>query len=160
MKIKHIWSVLCQDSTLNQDDNVISLNKVLEALSIDLTPFKTSIGKPLPEKINLPLNYEIVSFWLKDKIEELAKGEIEYMLISPEKKELMKVAQKIEIPVSTKRLRSRMKIAGISLTKAGDYMLQVRIKEDGANAFRLVAELPLEVKISLRNASPNPSIKN
>lgn len=149
MKAQHVWSVLCQDSTLNQDDNIISLNKVLEELSISLAPAPESKGNHLPNKINLPLNYEIVSMWFKDKKEEVVTGEVEYILVSPKGEELLKTIQNIQIPANIRRFRSRMKISGMPLTQAGDYSFQVKIKEEGEKNFRSVAILPLEVKISL-----------
>lgn len=46
------------------------------------------------------------------------------------------------------------------LTKAGDYIFKVKIKEEGEDAFRLVAELPLEVKINLQKTPVKPQRKN
>jgi len=75
MNIKHIWSVLCRESLINKDDNVISLNGVLEQLTVGLKPDRD--GK-LPEKVNIPINYEIVSFWIKEvDYTEEAKADIE-----------------------------------------------------------------------------------
>lgn len=65
MKIKHIWSVLCKESVINQDDNNVSIHGVLEELSVFLAPARET-GK-LPEKFGIPMNYEIVSMWQKDK---------------------------------------------------------------------------------------------
>lgn len=153
MKIKHIWSVLCKESLINQDDNVISLNGILEELTITLSP--PSESSKLPDKIELPFNYEIVSFWLKNQKGELVKAEVEYTLISPDGDELLKTVQNIEIPANAKRFRSRMKIIGISLTKGGDYYFRIKIKETGRDNFELVSELPLEVKITLASPRPN-----
>lgn len=158
MNIKHIWSVLCKESVINQDDNNISIHGVLEELSVFLSPVKET-GK-LPEKFGIPMNYEIVSMWQKDKEAESVKAEIEYIFIDPDNNELLKNKQMIEMPKTSRRHRSRMKITGMPLTKAGDYTFQVKIKEEGADAFRLVAELPLEVKINLQKPSVKPQAKN
>lgn len=158
MNIKHIWSVLCKESVINQDDNNVSIHGVLEELSVFLPPVKET-GK-LPEKFGIPMNYEIVSMWQRSKEVESAKAEIEYIFISSEKKELLRSKQTIEIPKASKRHRSRMKITGMPLTNAGDYTFQVKIKEEGADTFRLVAELPLEVKINLQKTPVRPQVKN
>ncbi|MEK7518011.1 MAG: hypothetical protein AAB583_05700, partial [Patescibacteria group bacterium] len=68
--------------------------------------------------------------------------------------------QMIEIPKTSRRHRSRMKITGMPLTKQGDYIFQVKIKEEGADDFRLVSELPLEVKINLQKPQVKPQVKN
>lgn len=145
MKIKHIWSVLCKESVVNQDDNLISIHGALEELNAILTPVDNKAK--IPTKINIPINYEITSFWFKKDKNNLAKAEIEYSLISPDRERLLNVIQNIEIPINIKRFRSRMKIAGIPLTKEGDYSFQVKLKEEGEKIFRTVSEIPLEIKI-------------
>src|SRR3989338_3345577 len=128
MKIKHVWSVLCKESVINQDDNNISIHGVLEELSVFLTPLKET-GK-MPEKFGIPVNYEIVSMWQRNKNVDLAKADIEYILIDSDNKEILKSTQIIEIRKTSRRHRSRMKITGMPLTKAGDYTFQVKIKEE------------------------------
>ena len=158
MNIKHIWSVLCKESVIDQLDNNVSIHGVLEELSIFLAPAKET-GK-LPEKFGIPMSYEIVSLWQRSKEVESAKAEIEYIFIDSENKELLKNTQRMEIPKNSRRFRSRIKITGMPLTKAGDYTFQVKIKEEEADTFRLVAELPLEVKISLEKIPIKPQVKN
>lgn len=158
MKIKHIWSVLCKESVINQDDNNISIHGVLEQLSVFLSPIKET-GK-LPEKFGIPMNYEIVSMWQRNKEIESAKAEIEYIFVDSENRELLKTTQMIEIPKTSRRFRSRMKITGMPLAKEGDYVFKVKIKEEESDAFRLVAELPLEVKINLQNTPTKPPVNN
>lgn len=150
MKIRHVWSVLCKESVIDRDDNNISIHSVIEELSISLAP-ANGIGK-LPDKLNVPMNYEIVSLWQKGKEVELGRTEIEYLFIDPENKELLRNTQTIEIPKTSKRHRSRMKIMGMPLSKEGDYKFQIKMKEKGIDTFHLVAELPLEVKINLEKA--------
>lgn len=152
MKIKHIWSVLCKESVINQDDNLISIHGVLEELNVSLMPMN-SLSNKLPNKISIPMNYEVVSFWFKDKKTESVKAEVEYKLIDPENKELVKTIQNIEIPESIRRFRSRMKISGMPVTKEGDYVLRVSIKEQNSKKFETISELPLEIKIKVENSS-------
>lgn len=150
MKIKHIWSVLCKESVINQDDNTLYLHGLLEELTIALSSVNKE-SKPR-EKVGIPINYEIVSLWFKDKKEEIVKAEVEYTLISPEGSELLKTTQQMEMPRNVRRFRSRMKIAGMPITKDGDYSFQIKIKESEAKTFTLVSKLPLEVKVT-RNIS-------
>ena len=158
MKIKHIWSVLCKESVIDQADNNVSIHGVLEQLTIVLTLIN-KVGK-LPEKLSVPLNYEIVSLWQRSKEIESIKGDIEYILLDPDNKELLKNTQSMEIPKISRRFRSRMKISGLPLSKEGDYTLQVKVKEAGANTFHLVAEIPLEIKINLEKSQINSQLKN
>lgn len=142
MKIKHIWSILCKESVINQDDNLISIHGALEELKV-----KINEREKLPEVIPVNLNYEIVSYWFKEGKDELVKAEVKYKLLSPEGKELLTPpTHPIELPVKIRRFRSRMKIAGLPITKEGVYIFEIRIKEEGTKDFMLVSELPLEVK--------------
>jgi|SRR3989344_7002205 len=150
MKIRHIWSVLCKKSSINQDDNLISMDDVLEEINVTFT--KNNDVAKYPYKLNVPMNYEIVSFWFKGKKEELAKAQIEYSLISPDGNELFNKIQDIEIPINIRRFRSRMKISGLPVTMSGDYIFRVKLKEDREKSFKLYSELPLEVKIQIASS--------
>ena len=144
--IKHIWSVVCKSSVIDQDDNNISLHGVLEQLTVSLVPKDLTRN---PDKIGIPLNYEIVSMWQKKATSKTAYGIIEYILLDPKGKELLKNTQVMEIPKTSKRFRSRMKISGLPLSSSGDYTFQVSLKEKDSREFKLVSELPLEIDIKL-----------
>jgi len=144
MKIKHLWSVLCKASVIDQDDNNISLHGILEQLTVSLVP-KDPAKKF--NKIGIPLSYEIVSLWQKNEKSQVAMGEIEYIFIDPKGKELFINTQIMEIPKTSRRFRSRMKISGLPLTINGDYIFQIRLKEKDSGEFKLVSELPLEIEI-------------
>lgn len=146
MNIQHIWSVLCKESVINKDDNNISIHGVLEELAITVTDRKRE-GKR-PEKFSIPLHYEIVSLWTKEKNTRQVVGDIEYTLIDPDSVELLKTSQEIVVPENIRRHRTRMKIAGIVITKEGDYRFRLRFREEGNTSFNVIGELPLEVNIS------------
>src|SRR3990167_10400115 len=94
-KIKHIWSVLCKDSVIDQTDNNIALHGVLEQLTVsvslqDQTENVSTMG--------IPLDYQIVSLWQKvGKLQIVAEGEIEYILTDPKGKDLLRNTQIIKI---------------------------------------------------------------
>lgn len=83
MKIKHIWSVLCKESIINQEDNVLSLIGVLEDVNSILTPMQPDQSRP--EKITIPFTFEVVSYWMKDTNEE-TKMQIKTAIIDPDGK--------------------------------------------------------------------------
>ena len=58
--IKHIWSILCKESIINQDDNNLSLIDVLEQLQVVAVP--QGEVKETEPSINVPINYELVTF--------------------------------------------------------------------------------------------------
>lgn len=154
MKVKHIWSVLCKESVINQDDNLISIHGALEEFSITITP-ADSKAPMLPEKLNIPVNYEIVSFWVKEKSSETVKVQIEYSLVDPADEILFTQVQDLEIPENIKRHRSRMKIMGLPISKSGDYTFRVKKKELNSKKFELMAELPIEIKVQIEKSKQN-----
>ena len=149
MKIKHVWSVLCKESIINNDDNVISLLGVLEELNTTITLMDSKHSRP--EKINIPINFEIVNYWVKELSEEV-KMQIKTSTIDPDGKELNNVVSESIFPQEVKRLRSRLKVQGLSVTKNGEYNFRISVKTDKEKDYKLVAELPLSVKIHMEEA--------
>lgn len=145
MTIKHIWSILCKESIINQDDNVISLNGILEQLDSTLTPI--SEGKA-PEKIALPLSYEIVSFWTK-KVDQEVNLSIKITLVDPKGKQLEEISNNALFPKESKRLRTRFKIQGFPVSENGIYLFRVSLKVEKEKEFTVVSEVPIEVKYTI-----------
>ncbi|MBI3103352.1 hypothetical protein HYZ05_00260 [Candidatus Daviesbacteria bacterium] len=151
--IKHIWSVLCKESIINQDDNNLSIVNVLEALQVNLKPTNIQNKDQKLEAI-VPINYEMVSFYTRDnKKEEEVKFEQELALINHKGEEINKDIKEIVIPAGTKRMRTRVKISGIKVQGSGDYIFQVSIKEEGQKLLKIVAEIPLEVTVTVEESS-------
>lgn len=148
MKVKHIWSVLCKESVVNQDDNLISIHGALEEFTVNIAP-ADSKTTTIPEKLNIPVNYEIVSFWVKENPKETTKVQIEYSFTDPKGENLFSKVQELEIPENIKRHRSRMKIMGLPVSQSGDYKFVVKKKEIESKKFELMAELPLEIKLQI-----------
>ena len=151
MGIKHLWSILCKESVINQDDNILHINGVLEELIITLTPSKLKKGK-LPDKISIPINYEVVSYWYREKAEKQITQKIRYALFDPDKKQLFSTEKEVQIPTQTKRFRSRMKISGFPVTKQGIYYIKVDVKNKGSKYTNLT-ELPIDIKIHIQKST-------
>lgn len=146
MKIKHIWSVLCRESIINQDDNVISLLGVLEELNSTITPINPKLHRP--EKITIPFNFEVVNYWIRDVVREDILH-IKTSIISPEEKEISSVVSDSTFSANVKKLRTRLKVQGLTVTKSGDYSIRVSFKINDEKDYKLVAELPLKVTITI-----------
>lgn len=153
MKIKHIWSIICRESIINQDDNVISILGVLEELTSNLTPIGPKL--PMPEKINIPFNFEIVNYWTKDS-SEAVKIQIKTAVIDPEGTELSSIINESVFPAGVKKLRSRLKAQGLSVTKSGGYHFRISVKTDGEKDYKLAAELPLSINIKIKEPKNSP----
>lgn len=157
--IKHIWSILCRTSVINDETNNITLQNVFEQLSVNIKP---SGSKKTPEKINIPIEYELVSLWLRFKEKGLLKANVVIDIIDPKGQKIKSFEQKLEFPTKYKRMRSRLKIKGLNLTTSGNYIYRVKIKEKGKDKYQLVADLPLEInlnKIKGKNTNSKLNVK-
>lgn len=143
--IKHIWSVLCQRSVVDRDSNTISMFDMLEELSVGIKTNAPEGTNNRPEGIiNVPIQYDIVSFWTKE--DENSDSSLQIEFIDPNGKSLQTFNHMLEFK-EHKRLRSRIHVVGISITTVGIYTFHVKIKEKDKENFRTIAQLPLDVKI-------------
>lgn len=141
--MKHIWTILCQSSSVDIDTNILSLFNCIEELN--LTIDKTQLIDK--EKLVIPVGFQMVSFWVikdnsRDNILEI-KGEI----IDPSGKSLNKFDNKFNIKKGALRFRNRINIQGLPVTKEGRYIIRIMQKMEKNKDFEVVAELPLDIKI-------------
>lgn len=145
--IKHIWSVLCQKSSVDQQTNNVSLFDVFEALELDVTPAQ-NIKAPSNPKFNIPVQYQIVTLLSKEKADSNETHyNIRITLVNPEGEKQTIVDQKLPFSASKRRMRSINQIQGLPVNKSGDYHFIVELKQ--GEKFQQVADLPLEVKLNI-----------
>lgn len=149
MNIRHIWSVLCKESIINQDDNVISLIGVLEEVNSVITPLKP-LAKKI-EKLSIPFNYELVSYWTKETEKEV-EMDVKVEVIDPSSKKIAETINKSIFPENSKKLRTRFKIQGIPITVNGRYTFRVSIKKTDEKDYKNEAEIPLDVKFRIEDS--------
>ena len=146
MKIKHIWSVLCEKSIINQDDNIISLIGILEELNATITPVNKNFQKK--EKIIIPFNFEVVNYWTKQHSEEV-KMQVKVAVVDPDGKEISDSVNESIFPKDVKRLRTRLRVQGLPVTRSGNYHFKISLRADNDKVFTLISELPLEVRVKV-----------
>lgn len=148
--IKHIWSVLCQRSSVDQQSNNVSLFDVFEALEVGINPVSNIKTVDNPE-FNIPVQYQVVTLWTITDAKN-NEGEVRITLINPDGKEKILVNSDLKFPPGKRRMRSINQIQGLPVNKSGDCHFIIELKQEGK--FQKVADLPLEVKLNI-NAIPN-----
>lgn len=144
--INHIWSILCRRSVIDQETNNISLYDVLEQLKIDL---KIKKGQEVKiTKVGIPIDYEIVSMWVKPKDVKEFSGTVLVECLDTEGKQIKKFELPMDIPANLRRMRSRLRIKGIEIDKEGVYTFKVNYKSKSESDYKHVADLPLEIVIN------------
>lgn len=142
--VKHVWSVLCRRSVIDKESNNLSIYDVFEQLNVGL-----KIRQGTPQNVfNIPIDFEVVSLWVKDNKKEHYKGDFEIEVVNPSGRTAKIFGQKLEMPSEMRRLRSVVRIKGLVVDEGGDYLFKVNIKKEGEKTFETVIELPLEVNLS------------
>lgn len=141
--INHIWSLLCRRSVIDSETNNLSVYDILEQLTVDIKIKKGNENKAA--KINIPIEYEVISFWVKTPGIKEFKGGIKLEIINPEGKVEKTFEQPLEIPKDKRRLRSRIRISGFVADTAGNYIFRINYKESDKEQYKKAADIPLEV---------------
>lgn len=147
--IKHVWSMLCQSSVIDQQTNNISLQNVLEQIQVNISSkaaedFKKqnpTIEKGLP----VTFNAQIASLWrsLNPKVTPSADVEIEFFDGIGDS--LQKIEFKLVFEEGKGRMRSMINVPGLVITDTGLYLFKIKVKEEGESAFTEAGEIPLEI---------------
>jgi len=146
--VKHIWSVLCKHSIIDNETNNINLEEVLERLQVDVG-VDPKTPKALPERVTIPFGFEIVTLWARKNFEDKdeRKVDVRIEIIDPSGKKISEIVNSFVLTPNFRRMRGRARSGNIILTTSGLYIFKVSGKEFGEKDFDVVAELPLEVEI-------------
>ncbi|HVZ75856.1 MAG TPA: hypothetical protein VG934_01130 [Candidatus Paceibacterota bacterium] len=153
-KAKHVWSVLCEKSTIDSDSNNITLFNITEQINIPKA-ISVHVGEA-PETDQNPqgifFNRELVTLWRRDTGAELESFgfDAKIELIDPKGKLLQTMEFSPEFQ-HFRRLRTRINWQILPTTLAGEYLFRVLIR-DGKD-FEMVSEVPLEVVLNVTGVS-------
>jgi hypothetical protein len=144
--MKHIWSILCQNSSVDDRTKLLSIFNCVEELSLVFKKDKM----PKDNNLVIPISFQLINFWIADNKEKRNTLEIKLEILDPLKELLGTFNKAFEIADKAPRFRSIISINGIKVTKEGRYTLRVLQKEDSGDKFKTVAELPLDIKINYK----------
>ena len=136
--IKHIWTVICRKSTVDQESNNISLIEVVEQVTIS--------GKQKSDstEILVPMDFEIISLWSRDCDGVSVRGTAKIILINPNNEEI--TIKEIDIDLTVyKRLRTRIKFATFGVKYPGRHEFKVFLKNN--SEWNEVANIPVQIDV-------------
>lgn len=140
--MKHIWSVLCENSSIDSETNVISLFRCIEQLDITLP-------KGLTKKV-APISFELVHLWHTSKTNQDRNFEVRIELYDPENKKINEFPGYFTFPKNKRRMRTRMVMKGLPVTSMGEYTFKIGLKEEGQKQYKEVAEIPLDITLGYK----------
>ncbi len=132
--IEHIWSILCSRSVIDYETNNVSIQDVVEQITIN--------GEPVDNGF-LPFPFELITLWGRKDNHETAKGIEKVTFITPSGKTDVISEAEIDL-INVERHRQRVKFPGIPISEAGKYYFKVELK-NGSNDWKEVAAIPLVV---------------
>lgn len=143
--MKHIWTVLCQNFSIDKETNLLSLFNCVEELTVKIDRTKiTNIDK---SDIFINMNIQLVSFWSIENPEKDSVLRTKAELLDPEGKLINEFPREINVKRGPLRFRSIINIRGMKIKKEGRYILKMTHRGDNDRNFKTVAELPLDIKL-------------
>lgn len=147
---KHAWSLLCKESRIDADTNLLTIVDIFEGLVLDKIDGDTAIEEAIKAKgsLTLPVPFEITHFFYRDDLSVNESIEVKIVEIAPSGKELYSSEFRGEIIKGNTGLRMRIKSENLGIEGEGIHMFNVYLKS--ANKFSKVASLPLSIKFANR----------
>ncbi len=147
--IEHIWTLTCLNSSIDQTTNLISMFNVIEELKVDVNLQKKT------DVINVPIRFEIITLWKKLSSNQEENDDIQINLVDPTGKNISTFNYKLNIPIDKKRMRYRVIVNGLPITKNGIYIFSVKAKDVKTKEFVEVGNTTIDLfaNIKIKNTS-------
>ena len=135
--IEHIWSVVCNGSSIDEETHNISLFNVLEQLRV---------FSDLSSSIDLTIHLEIFSLWTRDDENVPTSGKMRVFFCDPNNDCKKKAELSIDLLEAT-LFRSRIRVENLELSISGKYKFLVELQQNGKDSWVQVASLPILITI-------------
>ena len=132
--LEHIWSVLCSRSVIDSETNNVSIQDVVEQITINDKPTENGF---------LPFSMELITLWGREDNSKPSKGYERIIFTTPSGK--TEVISEAEIDLTkVERHRHRVRFPGLPVSESGKYYFKVETK-NGDNEWKQVSAVPLKV---------------
>jgi len=131
----HIWSVICQSSSIDKENNSINLFGCIENINVKRKDTDNNI---------LPINFNIVSCWIINNPNKKNNLIFKITIVDPSGQVIFEKDQEIITEVGWQRIRNIAKFSGLKINNSGRYLFKISQKE---NDFKVVATLPVDINI-------------
>jgi len=141
--MKHIWSALCTHAIVDSFTNQVSLIDILEEITI--------FDEPKPKGV-VPLNIDLMTFWVRDNLKIPEKGYYRVRFLDPSGS-FLKSFDELEVNLTNhERSRNKISFQGFSAEEEGVYEFFID-KQDG-DVWQEVSQIPVKIIFS-----PEKSLK-
>ena len=137
--IRHIWTVFCEKTAIDQESNAVSLFGVIEELHAELAE-----GTEFP--LVAPLPAAVVSFWSREDLAVGTEAKQRLRFLSPEGEELGSFLADIDLESAT-RSRTVVRFNALRLAGPGWHEWEVSWRVSEEEPWAVVARVPLAFEI-------------
>ncbi len=130
--MKHIWSILCERTSVDSQTNLISYLTAIEAISIKRLPFR------IPFLV-------FATLWRSDS-EHGGAIELKLVMVNPDRSE--KVVQHFKTQSTATKHRVNLVLNGMEFSQSGTY--RFRLERLNGKRWERVSELPLDVTVAVQ----------
>jgi hypothetical protein len=152
--IKHIWSILCERSSIDQNTNNISLFNVLEQINVDKKVLE--MAKTSQKSVIATINYQLITLWQKEAEKKKINFEQKIEVVDANGKILASAPKRLEIPASQTRIRAINNFEGLPITGMGEYAFKIYLKDEYDEKYKIYASIPL-VLTEVNNTNLKPA---
>lgn len=155
INVKPIWSVLCQEASVDANTNNISLFKVVEQLQFGLKMEELDKLKDNPKfdptkPIAFPFVTQLVTLWKNLSNKSAFEFPVKISLIDPNGKVIDEMLSDFRFEEGKDRLRTIVSINMIPVTKSGDYTYSIMTKQNKEDDFEEVYSVPVRIDLNLK----------
>lgn len=134
--IDHVWTVVCSRAVIDRESNNVSLQNVLEQVTI--------ATEPMPKTL-MPLPFDVVTLWARADPDQPCSGRMRLTLVFPSGG-TFEAPLEAEIDLSkVERNRQRFRFPGLPMAESGRHIFRVELIQNDQLDWHQVASVPLTI---------------
>lgn len=139
--IEHVWTVVCSRAIVDQDSNNVSLENILEQITV--------WGTPTPGTI-IPMPFHVMTAWIRADADIPARGRMRLTFELPSG-HVFKSPIEMEVDLTQCiRHRQKVKFSGIPIAEAGRHFVRIEFQNEDEELWRPAALVPLDIDFKPR----------
>jgi len=134
--IDHVWSVLCSRAVIDKESNNVSIQNVLERVTVGAEP---------EPNLALPIEHEVISFWTRRETDVRERAKVRIKYVTPSGHEFAVHEQDIDLTQHA-NYRTRVRSLTLRYVETGRHFFEVEIQPEGVEEWQRVASIPIDMR--------------
>jgi hypothetical protein len=134
--LAHVWTVICSRAVLDKYSNNISLQNVLERLTVK--------GNPQPQTV-IPMPLQIATMWIRAVPDEPTRGHTRVQFVLPSG--AIFTSHEVDIDLTEHEThRHVLSLTNLPISEAGRHFVIVETQDENGEDWHQVASVPLRIR--------------